>query len=796
MERMQQGHESGFDSQSASGKDTGSGSGSYNNSMAVPTILTSLFSQYGKSARDNSQYYNEHHQHQHHENHQPHEIHHEHHQPHRSGEVYSSSRTNPPRQSLTPPPRRARSHPRYEQHGRGNEDYNNTNAWASPRRVHSHHIHRPYPPHQAKPRRTSASAPVSPSSAFEAYPRKREYDSSGGGGGISPPPRWGEDHQHRRPPAPVSYICASARSCYPSTTLGKRICDEVRTMTEGTRLVPVARFDYHGEQPRAARGMVRVNLSEPNLKDSQQQQHQHRTDSHHHGHDSRHRHQNQKTIRLLNSAIEILETHSVLGRGTFSVVTSVTIKEPNRREQEHQHQQQHEFQDHPPPPHRNDHRPDRHHSRSPRGRRPRYYACKSIKEELLVSNAALMVKRSRDPSEIHVQSVEYCVLAASQLAYEAHVLSSLDHPNIVKMRGLDADGILGFEKRDHRGFFLLIDVVSETLDQKIDRWRSETAMAAGSRRRNHNQHDPAVHPDIILLRRQKEKLEICLQLASALDYIHDRRIVYRDLKPSNIGFVTDVSHGEQSSNGTSRVQLFDFGMSRELTPNHPTLTGAIGTMRYMAPEVCLESSYDCDCDIYSYSIVCWELWAQKVPFEDVATPDLYREHVCHLGYRPVYRPEEDLQHQHKYHHHHNRRHPPIQAVPNEILMLLSQGWNQDPKVRIRWPKTRNQLQLLETLVGLQLEERELSESTSTVVAAVTLAHASVHRESIGNFPSQGHHRHAPIQQAPSHHAHHIRSSTTPDWEVTPIHAENNNNDDDNDSHFSLREEDLAVDLGI
>jgi len=573
-------------------------------------------------------------------------------------------------------------------------------------------------------------------------------------------------------------------------------------MTEGTRLVPVARFDYLGEQPRANRGMVRVNPSEPNVQDPQpqQQQQQQHPDSYHHGHDSRshrHRHHNQKTIRLLNSAIEILETHSVLGRGTFSVVTSVTIKEPNRRKQEHQKE---EFQDHPPLPHHNDPRPDRHHSRPPRIRRPRYYACKSIKEELLVSNAALMVKRSREASETHLQSVEYCFLAASQLAYEAHVLSSLDHPNIVKMRGLDADGILGFEKRDHRGFFFLIDVVSETLDQKIDRWRSETAMAAGSRRRNHNQHDPAVHSDIILLRRQKEKIGICLQLASAFEYLHDRRIAYRDLKPSNIGFVTDVPHGEQSSNSTpspsaSRVQLFDFGLSRELTPNHPALTGAIGTMRYMAPEVCLESSYDCDCDIYSYSIVCWELWAQKVPFEDVATPDLYREHVCHLGYRPMYRPEEDLQHQHQYQHYHNRQHPPIQAVPNEILMLVSQAWKQNPKIRIRWPKIRNQLKLLETLVCLKLEERELSESTSAVVAAGARAHASVHQENIGNFPPQDHHGHVPIQHAPRHHTHQVLSSSSHDWEVTATHAENNN-DDDNYSHFSFREEDLDVDLGI
>jgi len=408
-----------------------------------------------------------------------------------------------------------------------------------------------------------------------------------------------------------------------------------------------------------------------------------------------------------------------------------------------------------------------------------------------------MGKRSRDRSETHKESVEYCVLAASQLAYEAHLLSCLDHPNIVKMRGLDADGILGFEKRDHRGFFLLMDILSETLDQKIDRWRSETAIAAANHRnhRRHHQHNNVLgyEQESVMLRRHKDKLGICLQLTSALEYLHDRRIVYRDLKPSNIGFVTDRrNHSPQADTAaTTIVQLFDFGLSRELTPNAPTLTGAIGTMRYMAPEVCLDSSYDCDCDIYSYAIVCWELWTQKVPFEEVATPDLYRDQVCQRGYRPVYRPEkEELQrHDPRYPPHHHRQ-LPIQAVPQEILVLLSQAWKHDPRDRIRWSKTRNQLTLLETLVSLQLEEREIAKSTAAAARATATARANANTNAstdASGRPSFDHYGHV-------HHGHVQNNAygNINDREVIIV----DDDDEDNDSHFSIREEDLTKDLGI
>ncbi len=686
----------------------------YEQTIPVPSELTSMFSP-NREERSGSRYnqYGEYpyEQHSNPDSHYPqHQDAKEHHQsPYRStDDYYAPERPHSGSDSMSPqrPPKRANTY----QHSQNPGSHEYHEGGTPPHRSRSRRSHRPYPsPSRYPPNKQSSSK------------RSKRLPNV----------------QH----APISYVCESARTCYPKTDLGKKIRDQVRSMTDGTRLVPAARY-LRTEQLPILRGLVPEHSS--HLR-------------------SRHHSRNDKTKHtlLLESTKDILEVHSVLGKGNFSRVSSITIKEPKTKDNDQNHR--HSY-----------------------GHRPTYYACKSIKDEILVSNVARMKRGNGAQSESYLQSVEFCVLAASQLAYEAHILSCLDHPNIVAMRGLDADGILGFEKRDHRGFFLLMDVLSETLDQKINNWRREKPIFAGS---HHN------NAEAFLLHRHQEKLTISLQLASALEYLHHRRVVYRDLKPSNVGFLADGWTLETVTNplrsAPIRVQLFDFGLSRELTANQPTLRGAIGTMRYMAPEVCLNTEYDCDCDIYSYAILCWELWTQKIPFQEVATTDLYREQVCQMGFRPVYHPEEDpvfhnySQQEQLYHHRHSQQRP-LQTVPNEILVLLSQAWKGDPKARIRWPRIQNQLRLIDTLVSLQLEEHKLSSRVPVHAQPIQHRHdRPTHRATTEIGPLQNQYKRT---QDNSSHFQNSEDSNKNNWSEPP-RIENNQS-------FNLRDEDFDVDLGI
>jgi serine/threonine protein kinase len=279
------------------------------------------------------------------------------------------------------------------------------------------------------------------------------------------------------------------------------------------------------------------------------------------------------------------------------------------------------------------------------------YACKHLQPKLL-----------HDPKGF--------LTAATELAYEAHLLSSLHHPHIVQVHGWAANGIASFEQGQHDSFFLLLDLLEETLDQRIDKWKVM-----------HNENP------------KLEKLTVLYQIASALEYVHSKGICFRDLKPQNIGFLD------------GQVKLFDFGLSRELPlldlSQRFKMSGKVGTIRYMAPEVCLYQPYNVQCDIYSWSMVAYEILTQTRPFEGF-TPELYCALVCRQGLRPT-----DPAAQHAAGNAGVHRSPFAHPIPEEWCVLLKRAWQTAPEHRVSLRSIQQQLQLFKQKEMLLLEQREL-----------------------------------------------------------------------------------------
>ena len=137
--------------------------------------------------------------------------------------------------------------------------------------------------------------------------------------------------------------------------------------------------------------------------------------------------------------------------------------------------------------------------------------------------------------------------AAIDLILEAAFLSSLDHPNILKIYGIPAEGPESYYHGRHDSYFLIVDRLTETLQDRILSWRKEhkklkAAWIGSSERRARRTRKLMV-----------ERLKVAASIAAALRYLHSRGLVYRDLKPNNIGFGLD-----------GKVKLFDFGLCREL----------------------------------------------------------------------------------------------------------------------------------------------------------------------------------------------------------------------------------------
>ncbi|KAF4743783.1 hypothetical protein FOZ63_005987, partial [Perkinsus olseni] len=91
------------------------------------------------------------------------------------------------------------------------------------------------------------------------------------------------------------------------------------------------------------------------------------------------------------------------------------------------------------------------------------------------------------------------------------------------------------------------------------------------------------------------------QCAQALEYIHSRKILHRDLKTSNV-FLT-----QQDGNEFPTVKLGDFGISRVLEGTMEACLTVVGTPYYMSPELCRNEPYSFKSDVWALGCVLYEL---------------------------------------------------------------------------------------------------------------------------------------------------------------------------------------------
>src|ERR1700687_1678339 len=101
-------------------------------------------------------------------------------------------------------------------------------------------------------------------------------------------------------------------------------------------------------------------------------------------------------------------------------------------------------------------------------------------------------------------------------------------------------------------------------------------------------------------------VQLAIQIADAISYLHDHGVVHRDLKPENVMLTPD-----------GKVKLMDFGIALDTTSRKVTWSGlsqTVGTPDYMSPEQVQGKRGDARSDIYSLGIILYEMLTGRVPF--------------------------------------------------------------------------------------------------------------------------------------------------------------------------------------
>ncbi|KAK7292778.1 hypothetical protein RJT34_15631 [Clitoria ternatea] len=229
------------------------------------------------------------------------------------------------------------------------------------------------------------------------------------------------------------------------------------------------------------------------------------------------------------------------------------------------------------------------------------------------------------------------------MAHEIRELLLLSHTNIM-------DCLCGFTDEEKKECFLLMELMSKTLSNHIKEI-----------------HGPRKRIPFLL----NVAVDIMLQIARGMEYLHSKKMYHGELNPSNIL----VKPRSMAPEGYFHAKVSGFGLTSVKDLNQKGNTNnqnGILPFIWYSPEVLEEqehsggttssttnSKYTEKSDVYSFGMVCFELITGKVPFEDSHLQGEKMSRNIRAGERPLF---------------------PLNS-PKYVINLTKRCWHIDPTQR-------------------------------------------------------------------------------------------------------------------
>ena len=254
---------------------------------------------------------------------------------------------------------------------------------------------------------------------------------------------------------------------------------------------------------------------------------------------------------------------------------------------------------------------------------------------------------------------------AVDIALEAEILSRLHHPNVIMLHGVNVENPRIAYISSDRGFFLVLDLLEDTLRNKIDKYRMQNPKlrkgSAFERSFGRNGDSGSINSSSAVLERIKS---IGIGVAQGMEYLHEQGVVLRDLKPDNVGF---------DRKGTPKI--FDLGFAREV---HTLKAKEVaGSLRYMAPEIALGRPTLLASDVYSFGVLLWEMVTLDKPYKHIQDRDEFIDSVMVGGWRQS-----------------------SSAMPSTALRkLVKECWDKNPEKRPEFTRVVKVLKVETSLVS-------------------------------------------------------------------------------------------------